>query len=405
MSGTAGSHAPAEHVVDERLREQHDARRRGERPQQRRAVRADEQLRERRRPPADRADRRVDRDRDDLVGAVDVPRERRGERDEADRREAVVEIDRENLALEHDERRERRREHPDREAQVAPRGRRVPPQGERVRRRAHGRDHAREVPHRRADHEAPHARAAGGERHRHGERDDRDDALQQALAGEVHAAEEDPGRRLERERERQVRGRGHEGEQSRVAVERRDDRRQRAQDQREDGRDRELEREGALELERLLGLVLGDERLVDAHPLEADDGHRRHGHDAVEPDRRRAQQPRDDQPLGEHEEVDPRKRDGVDQRAADDPPPQLAARDRRPVGGGRVRGHGRGDVHRGARSLRAAAVDARTGRRRDPSLRPPRRPPGPAVPRRSPRGIRARARRARPARPCRRTRR
>ena len=91
-----------------------------QRPHHREPVRLDEQLLERLDPVAHRADRRVDRVRDDDVRAVRVAGERVRERDVAGRRQPAVEGEREQLPLLHHEQRQRVHEDRPREAQVAP---------------------------------------------------------------------------------------------------------------------------------------------------------------------------------------------------------------------------------------------------------------------------------------------
>src|SRR5213078_3646327 len=68
-----------------------------------------------------------------------------------------------------------------------------------------------------------------------------------------------------------------------------------------------------------------DEGLVDADPLERDDGHRRHGDHAVEADRLWAEQAGDDEPLGQDEQVDEAEHGGIDHRPAHHAGAQLAA--------------------------------------------------------------------------------
>ena len=212
---------------DEVAGEEHGARARGQDPQQRGAVGAHEELLERPRAVADGADRRVDRRGDDGVGAIDVARERRGERDEADPFQAAIDVEGEDLSLGDDERRDERDEDGHREAQVAPRHGAVVAQRQAIGRGGQRGDDAREVAGRRADDEAPHAHAGRGERDGDREGDHRHHGLQQALARVVHAAEEDPRRRLQREGQRQVGGGGGQRQQPVVVVHRGHHRRRR----------------------------------------------------------------------------------------------------------------------------------------------------------------------------------
>ena len=186
-----------------------------------------------------------------------------------------------------------------------------------------------------AHHQAPHPEV-GRRRQRDGdgEADDGLDRLQRALAPVVHAPEEHPQRRLERERDRQVGQARHQRQQPVVAVDGGDHRRQGQDDQAHRRRQRQLQRERVLELALLVGLVLLDEQLVDAHPLERDE--RDHGgrDDAVEPDLARAEQARDDQALDQDEPVDRRQEAGGDDRAPQRAPAQLGAGERQPVAHG-----------------------------------------------------------------------
>ena len=80
----------------------------------------------------------------------------------------------------------------------------------------------------------------------------------------------------------------------------------------------ELEREGALELGLLVGGLLRDERLVDPTRLSDRIVIAVDRHDAVEADRLRAEQPRDDQALREHDRVHEREHARVHRGPADD---------------------------------------------------------------------------------------
>ena len=116
-----------------------------------------------------------------------------------------------------------------------------------------------------------------------------------------------------------------------VVVDRGDHRGEGEDHQRHADRERELEREGELELPGLVGLVLLHERLVDADPFERDQRDHRGRDDAVEADLPRAQQPRHDQPLDEHQRVDEDQEARRDHRPAQRPPAQLGAREGQPV--------------------------------------------------------------------------
>ena len=233
----------------------------GQHPHQRRPVGLHVHLLQRAALALDRADRGVDGGGDDLVGAVDVARERHRQRDEPGRRQAVVELDGEDLALGDDQRADDGEHDRGREAQVARGDLAVVAQGQAIRgdpQRGGDRDH---VAGHLADDQAPHPQAGGrGERDGDDEADDRLDRLQRALAPVVHAPEEHPQRRLERERDRQVGEARHQRQQPVVAVDGGDHRRERQDDQAHRHRQPQLDRERVLELALLVGLLLLDER-------------------------------------------------------------------------------------------------------------------------------------------------
>ena len=171
------------------------------------------------------------------------------------------------------------------------------------------------------------------------------------LADEVHTPEEDPGGRLQREREREVGDRDREPDQPVVAVDARHERRARRDGERERRGQGELECERALELLLLALLRLLDERLVDPHPLQDDDRHCRGGHDPVQADRSRAEKDRDDQALHEHERLGPTEEEPVHDRAARRTTPQLGTWEREAlVGHAADRGSRTGPHARAARA-------------------------------------------------------
>jgi hypothetical protein len=168
----------------------------------------------------------IDRRRQDLVGAIDVARERRRERDVAGRGEPVGEAEHGDLPLGDQQRRGRRDEHRPREAQVAARGSPVRPQAQRVRGHAPGCEHGGRVAAERPDDERPDADTGEQQRDGDGDGPQRHDRLQRAQPHVVHALEEHPLGCLQRERERQVGDGEREREQLVVVIERGQHRRQ-----------------------------------------------------------------------------------------------------------------------------------------------------------------------------------
>ncbi len=280
----------------------------------------------------DRADRRVDRGGDDLIGAVDVPAERDRERDEAGRGEPVVQLDREDLALRDKHRRGDGDQDRRGEAQVARRHSPVEPQTQPVRRRDDRRPDRNDHAHNLADDQAPHAEVG---RRRQRDRDEERhgwlDRLERALAAVFHATEEHPQRRLQREREREV-GQTHgQREQLMILIDERDERRTGQDDQRHARGQPEFQRERELEFLLLVGLVLLNVELVDPDLLERDQRQHERRDDAVEPDLGRAEQARHHETLNEHECVDQDQKAAGDERAAHRALAQFLPREREPV--------------------------------------------------------------------------